>query len=386
MYSYGKQYIDQDDIDAVIQVMKSDWITQGPTVGRFENALKKKMKAEYACAVTNGTAALHLISLACGWKPGDIVITSPITFLASANCIIYSGATPDFADINAKTYTIDPTLLEEKVKKYRCDGKSIKAIVAVDFAGHPADWSALRSIADQYDLQLVNDNCHALGAEYKNDIGYAANYADVVALSFHPVKHVTTGEGGAILTNDSTIYEKVRLLRNHGMTKDPQLLEKIDGPWYYEMIELGYNYRITDIQCALGISQLAKLDAFIARRREIAKQYNAAFSHCDYFFIPTASKYIGHAYHLYSLQVKFGELRLDRTELFQKMEADSIRLQVHYIPVHLQPYYRRHYGFNVRDYPVAEQLYSREISLPIYFGLNDMDVQYIIDRLKAGIN
>jgi len=252
MISYGKQSIDQVDIDSIVKILKGDWLTQGPAVGKFEQDLQNYFGAKYVCALSNGTAALHLAGLALGWQPGDIVITTPITFLATANCIVYAGATPDFVDIDPETYTIDPNLLEEKVKVYHSKGEKVKAVIGVDYAGHPCDWKALREIADKYDLQLVNDNCHALGATYLNDKQYAVKYADVVVQSYHPVKHITTGEGGAVLTNHRDVYEKVMLLRAHGIEKDPRKIKNYEGPWYYQMYDIGFNYRLTDIQCALG--------------------------------------------------------------------------------------------------------------------------------------
>ena len=355
MISYGKQFIDQPDIDAVVDVLNSDWLTQGPAVGTFENDLKDYFGAKYCCAVSNGTAALHLTGLALGWRPGDIIITSPITFLATANCIVYARATPDFVDIDPVTYTIDPNQLENKIKAYQSQGKKVKAVIGIDYAGLPCDWQALREIADKYDLQLVNDNCHAMGASYFNDKQYAVKYSDVVIQSYHPVKHITTGEGGAVLTNNAEIDDKVRRLRNHGMTKDPNQLEKNDGPWYYEMYEVGYNYRITDFQCALGSSQLKKLDHYVQKRRGIAKKYDELFSSVDSLKIPEAHNSIGHAYHLYPLQIDFEKLSLTKPDFFQKIKQLGINLQVHYIPVHLQPFYKRNYGFKSGDYPIAEK-------------------------------
>ena len=237
MISYGKQSIDQSDIDAIISVLKTDWLTQGPEVETFEDKLKYYFGSKHACAVSNGTAGLHLTGLSLDWQPGDIIITTPNTFLATANCIVYSGATPDFVDIDPNTYTIDHNLVEEKVIAYQSQGKKVKAVIGVDYAGHPCNWKALRKIALKYNLKLVNDNCHALGASYFDDRQYAIKYADVVTQSYHPVKHITTGEGGVVLTNNSEIDEKIRLLRTHGITKDPSKLENNDGDWYYEMHE-----------------------------------------------------------------------------------------------------------------------------------------------------
>jgi len=378
MISYSKQSIDQSDIDAVITVLNGDWLTQGPAVETFENDLKSYFGAKNSCAVVNGTSALHLTGLALGWQTGDVVITSPITFLATANCIVYSGATPDFVDIDPVTYTIDPNKVEEKIKAYKSKGKKVKAVIGIDYAGHPCDWQALREIADKYELQLVNDNCHALGASYNADKQYAEKYADVVIQSYHPVKLITTGEGGAILTNDSKIDEKVRCLRTHSMTKDPNQLEKNDGPWYYEMHEVGYNYRITDFQCALGSSQLKKLDHYVQKRRGIAKKYDESFSSVDSLKIPEAHNSVGHAYHLYPLQIDFEKLSLTKPDFFQKMKQLGINLQVHYIPVHLQPFYKRNHGFKPGDYPIAENFYDQVVSIPLYPSLTDVEIEKVV--------
>ncbi len=382
IYSYGKQNIDVADIEAVVEVLKSDWLTQGPAVSRFEEALAEKFGAKYVSVVSNGTAALHLTALALGWQPGDVVLTTPMTFLASANCILYAGATPDFVDIDESTYTISPEKLEQKLKELQAEGKNVKAVVAVDYAGHPCDWQRLRELADTYGFQLVNDNCHALGAEYRNDLQYAVKYADAVVQSFHPVKHITTGEGGAVLTNNGEIDKNIKILRTHGMTKDEKILENNDGPWYYEMHRLGFNYRITDFQCAMGVTQLNKLDRFVKRRREIAGFYNEAFGGDERFIIPPVAAKVKHAYHLYPLQINFGNVNTDKKELFAKLRERNIYGQVHYIPVHLQPYYRKKFGFGKGDFPVAEKFYEREISIPMYPSLTVEDLIYITKVFK----
>ncbi len=381
IYSYGKQTISQEDIDAVIDALKSDWMTQGPTIQKFEKALSDKFGAQYASVVANGTAGLHLIALALGWKKDDIVITTPITFLASANCAIYVGANVDFADIDSSSYTIDPNKLEEKLKYYSSQNKNVKAVVAVDYAGHPCDWEALKSLKEKYGFQLVDDFCHALGAEYKNDFCYAAKYSDAVNLSFHPVKHITTGEGGAVLTNNKSIDAKIKTFRTHGSTKDEAILEKNDGPWYYEMHEVGFNYRITDMQCALGITQLSQLDEFVKRRRQIAKFYDQKFSNIDEVIFPNVSADAKHAYHLYPLQIKFGQLKISKKEFFAKMKEKNILLQVHYVPVHLQPYYRNAFGFKKGDFPNAEIFYEQEFSIPMYPMLTDDDLEYVSKKI-----
>jgi perosamine synthetase len=382
IYSYGKQSIDDDDIRSVVEVLKSDWLTQGPKIGEFEKALCEKFHSKYTSVVSNGTAGLHLIALALGWQKGDIVITSPITFAASANCAAYVGAIPDFADIDPVTYTIDVNQLETKIKDLSNNRKKVKAVVGVDYAGYPCDWEGLNSLAKKYGFQLVNDYCHALGAEYKGDFNYAAKYADAVNLSFHPVKHITSGEGGAVLTNSREIDTKIKILRTHGITKDSSLMEKDEGPWYYEMQLLGFNYRITDFQCALGLSQLKKLDTFIKRRREIAEFYNEEFADDDRFIIPKVSERVKHAYHLYPLQINFNKLKLSKKEYFEKLKHERIILQVHYIPIHLQPYYRHKYDFKEGDFPNAEQFYQKEVSIPIYPSLNEEDLNYISRKIK----
>ena len=381
MISYGKQSIDQADIDSVVGILKGDWLTQGPTVEKFEVDLQNYFGAKYTCAVSNGTAALHLIALALGWQPGDVVITVPITFLATVNCIIYAGATPVFADIDPVTYTIDPNRVEEKVKSLRSKGKRVKAVIGVDYAGQPCDWNALRMIADKYELQLVNDNCHALGSSYAGSKLYAVKYADVVTQSYHPVKHITTGEGGVVLTSHPEIDEKVRLLRSHGITKAPDKLENNDGPWYYEMHELGYNYRITDFQCALGSSQLKKLDSFLGNRIRIANRYDGSFANIENIIIPKVESTVEHSYHLYPLQINFEKLSFTKEQFFETLKQAGINLQVHYIPVHLQPFYRNKFGFESGDFPISEKFYKQEVSIPIYPDLSSEDQDRVIENI-----
>jgi UDP-4-amino-4,6-dideoxy-N-acetyl-beta-L-altrosamine transaminase len=386
MISYGRQTIDESDIKAVLTVLKSDWLTQGPSIEKFESELKTYFGFEHCCVTSNGTAALHLSGLALGWKSEDIVITSPITFLASANCIVYAGATPDFVDIDPVTYTIDPNKLEEKIQAYHLNGKRVKAVIGVDYAGHPCDWKALRNIADRYKLQLVNDNCHALGASYCGSKQYAASYADVVTQSYHPVKHITTGEGGAILTNDSKLDAKVRMLRSHGMTKDSSKLGKNEGNWYYEMHEVGYNYRITDLQCELGRTQLSKLDHFVSKRRNIANNYHHSFIGNHSIILPKIAPNVEHAYHLYPLQINFKEIGLDKRKFFTDAKKCGIDFQVHYIPIHLQPYYQKKYGFKLGDFPNSESFYLNETSIPIYPVLSLENQQKVVDTITKLIN
>jgi UDP-4-amino-4,6-dideoxy-N-acetyl-beta-L-altrosamine transaminase len=388
MISYGKQSVDQDDIEAVIEVLRGDWLTQGPYVDTFEKELKGYFGSEHCAVVSNGTAALHLAGMALEWTTDDIIITTPITFLASANCAIYSGAMPDFVDIDPTSYNINPERLVQKIQILQKQGKRVKAVVAVDYAGNPCDWTALRAIADKYEFKLINDNCHAMGAEYQCDKKYAIKYADIVIQSFHPVKHITSGEGGAVYTNDKEIDKKVRLLRSHGMSKEGITSASDNGHWFYEMHQLGFNYRLTDMQSALGTSQLKRLDSFVGKRRRIAQLYDKYFGENDLFTIPMAQNGSFHAYHLYPIQIDFHRAAINKAEFFNKMRELGILLQVHYIPVHLQPYYKNKLGSNEGDYVVAEEFYTREVSLPIYPELLERDQMYVIEALNRllGLN
>ncbi|HTY39463.1 MAG TPA: UDP-4-amino-4,6-dideoxy-N-acetyl-beta-L-altrosamine transaminase [Bacteroidota bacterium] len=381
-YTYGRQVLGEDDIQAVVDVLRSDRITQGPRIMEFEQRLCERLGAPHCTVTSSGTASLHLTALGLGWKSGDIVITSPITFVASANCILYTGATPDFADIDPLHYTLDPARLEERIRYHESAGRKVRGIVAVDYAGHPCDWEALAALAKTHQCDLVNDHCHAFGASYKNDAHFAARYADAVILSFHPVKHITTGEGGAVVTRHERLDRRIKLLRTHGIMKAPRQLALTEGPWSYEMIDLGFNYRITDIQCALGISQLGKLDRFLLERRAVAAFYDEAFAGDDRFVVPAVSGNSRHAYHLYPLQIDFGGLRISKAELFGRLREERIECQVHYKPVHLQPYYMKLLGTKAGDYPVAEEFYRRTLSIPIHPGLTRDDTSYVSHAIK----
>lgn len=376
MINYGRQYIDSDDVKAVLRVLKSDWLTQGPQIQKFENSLKAYFNSNYCTVLSSGTAALHLAVLTLGWNKEDIIITTPISFLATSNCILYCGATPSFVDIESKYFTIDVEKLEQKIKLFKKREKKIVGIIATDYAGHPCDWKSLRKIADRYGLKLINDNCHALGAQIDNDKGYAIKYADLVTHSYHPVKNITTGEGGSILTNNKYLDKKIKSLRSHGVDQNTKNL------WFYEMKDLGFNYRISDIQCTLGITQLKKINKFLKRRNEVAKMYNKAFSNDMRFKIPDMKKNYTHAYHLYPLQINFDILKISKKILFKKMREKKINLQVHYIPTHIQPYYKKNFNFKIGDFPIAEKFYNREVSLPIYFSLKDKEIKTVIKYLK----
>jgi len=363
---YGRQCIDENDIKEVIKVLRSDCITQGPRIKEFENALCNYTGARYAVAVSSGTAALHIACLAAGIGKNDEVITSPITFAASANCVLYCGGKPVFADIQMDTVNIDPQEIERKITK------RTKAIIPVHFAGHPCDLKEIRDIAKKHNLIIVEDAAHALGAEYRGVKIGSCKYSDMVTLSFHPVKHITTGEGGAVLTNRKDIYEKLLMLRNHGITKE-KYLYKPDGDWYYEMQNLGFNYRITDFQCALGLSQIKKLEQFINKRKEIADFYNQNLSKILEIKLPVERPYVESSNHLYYIRVKdHGK----RRNIFEKMKALGLGVQVHYIPVYWHPYYKQ-LGYKRGVCPKAEEFYQQVISIPLYPRLSQKEREYI---------
>lgn len=388
---YGKQWIDEDDIQAVTAVLRSDWLTQGPKIREFEVKLAETCGSKYAVAVSNGTAALHLACLAAGIGYDDEVITSPITFVASANCALYVGATPVFADINADSYNIDPAEIARKISL------KTRALIPVHFAGLPCDMEAIHRIACANKLVVIEDACHALGAEYETGDRWvkvgACLHSDMVVFSFHAVKHITTGEGGAVLTNNSEYYEKLLLLRSHGITKDRDKFfnrssnaNSCAWPWYYEMQELGFNYRTTDIQSALGLSQLNKLDAFVNRRRTIADKYNEVFRDIPCVKIPLEDGTRKSALHLYVLQIDFKLLGKSRSEVMEELRSKGIGTQVHYIPVPFQPYYSNRFAFKEGAYPVAEKYYEKSLSLPLYPGMNDIDIERVINAVRECLN
>ncbi|MHB1349613.1 MAG: UDP-4-amino-4,6-dideoxy-N-acetyl-beta-L-altrosamine transaminase [Desulfobulbaceae bacterium] len=369
---YGRQSISEEDIQAVVDVLRSDWLTQGPVVERFERTIADYCGARYAVAVANGTAALHLAALAAGFGPGDEVITTPITFVASANCIAYTGARPVFADIDPQSYCIDPEQIRRRLTS------ATRGVIPVHFAGQPCDMAAISTLASENGVIVIEDAAHAIGASYEiNGHTYkvgSCSHSDMTIFSFHPVKHITTGEGGMITTNDTDLYEKLCLLRSHGITRDSRHLYQNDGPWYYEQHALGLNYRITDFQCALGLSQFGRLDKFVSRRREIASAYNDAFSACKELIAPQQQKGGNSSWHLYML----GFRTLDRKRVFEMLRAKGLGVNVHYIPVHLQPYYREKYGYALGGYPCAEEYYRRVVTLPLYPAMSDKDVHYVI--------
>lgn len=367
---YGHQFIDEDDIQAVVDVLKSDYLTCGPKIGELEEKLCEVTGAKYAVVCSNGTAALHIACLAAGVMPGDEVITTPITFAASANCALYCGAKPVFADINENTYNIDPAHVEKLTTE------RTKAVVAVDYTGQSVELDRLLTHCREHNLVLIEDGAHVIGTSYKGRMN--GSIADMTTMSFHPVKTVTGGEGGAVLTNSKEYYEKLLLYRAHGITRDPKLMEhEPDGPWYYEQIALGMNYRMTDMQAALIISQLNKLPRFMERRKAIVKAYNEAFSRLPQLFVQQEIPESDTTRHLYILRIRPEKLTIDRKQFFEALEAENICCNVHYIPTYYFPYYEK-LGYKRGLCPKAEKLYAEEISLPLYYAMTDQDVEDVI--------
>lgn len=375
--SYGRQHISQADIDAVVETLKSDFLTQGPKVKEFEERFAEYVGAKYAIAVSNGTAALHLCALAMNVQSGDKVITTPLTFVASANCIRYCGGEVDFVDIDSESYLMDLDKLEEKLARVPIG--TYKGVIPVDFAGYPINVERLKKIADKYNLWIVEDACHAPGGYFKNSKGIPemcgnGTYADLHIFSFHPVKHIATAEGGMITTNSKELYDKICLLRTHGITKNPELLNENHGGWYYEMQELGYNYRLSDIHSALGVSQLKRANEGVKRRNEIAKRYNEALASLP-IETPKVDDESFHAYHLYIIQVE------NRKGLYEHLKKNNIFSQVLYCPVHFQPYYQN-LGWKKGDLPIVEKYYEKCLALPMFPTLSLDEQNFVIEKVK----
>ena len=375
--NYGRQSIDDDDIAQVVDALRSDFLTQGPRVAEFEKAICDYTGAKYCVALANATAGLHIAVAALEIKNGNEGITSPITFVASSNALVYNGLIPVFADIEAETGNIDPTEIRKK-----CTAKT-QVLIPVHFAGRPCHMTEIKSLADERNLFVIEDAAHAIGSVYP-DGGKVGNcqYSDMTVFSFHPVKTITTGEGGAITTNNKELYEKLVMLRSHGITKDPDLLNENPGPWFYEMQILGFNYRMTDLQAALGTSQLVKLETFKERRNEIITLYNDAFSQIEGIFIPPEDD-ADSCFHLYVVRIDFNKLGKQRKEVMSLLREQKIGTQVHYIPVHTQPYYRKKYGYAWGNLPIAESFYSQILSLPLYPGMTDTDIERVTAAVKG---
>ncbi|MCR4321629.1 MAG: UDP-4-amino-4,6-dideoxy-N-acetyl-beta-L-altrosamine transaminase [Candidatus Brocadiaceae bacterium] len=386
---YGRQWIDEDDIQAVVNVLRSERITQGPKIEEFEKTLAEYCGAKYAVAVSSGTAALHIACLAAGLGGNDTLWTSPNTFVASANCALYCGAKVDFVDIDRLTYNMSISALETKLSKASKDNCLPKIIIPVHFAGQSCEIEQIYYSSKRYNFTIIEDACHALGSIYKNKKVGSCEFSDMAVMSFHPVKHITTGEGGAVLTNDEVIYKKLKRLRSHGITHDPNEFLHVDltshnsviNPWYYEQIDLGFHYRITDIQCALGISQLKKIDIFCKRRREIVDYYNSAFRNTEFINIPFESEDCNSNLHLYVLLFDFDKIGVNRAQFMLELRSKGIQTQVHYIPVHLQPFYAKHFGTKCGDFPNAEQYYKKCLSIPLYPAMTNKDAERVANEI-----
>jgi len=370
---YGRQSVDEADIQAVVEVLRSNWLTTGPKVGEFEDEFAAYVGSAHAVSFSSGTAALHGAAFTAGLKPGDEAITTPLTFAATANCILYQGATPVFADVSSDTLNIDPAQVEKKITP------RTRAIIPVDYAGHPADLDSVMGSARKRDLIVIEDACHALGAEYKGS--RVGSIADMTVFSFHPVKHVTTGEGGMVTTNNPEFAETLRRFRSHGISSDARQRQSA-GQWHYEMVLLGFNYRLTDIVCALGIEQLKKLEANLTRRRQIAAMYDAAFHHLPGIVPPVVKSEVNPAWHLYPVRLDLEKLSAHRGQIFRALRAENIGVNVHYIPVHLHPYYRDRFGYRGGEFPLAEAAYARLISLPMFHSMSDNDVGDVIHAVR----
>ncbi|XQW85876.1 UDP-4-amino-4,6-dideoxy-N-acetyl-beta-L-altrosamine transaminase [Thalassotalea piscium] len=382
MIPYGKQEITQADIDSVVDVLKSDFLTQGPKVPAFEKSLTSYTGAKYAFAVNSATSALHIACMALGLTEGDWLWTTPITFVASANCGRYCGANIDFVDINSKTYNLCPVKLKEKLEKAKLDNCLPKVLVAVHLCGQPCDMKSINALAVEYGFKVIEDASHAIGGKYNNEPIGNCRYSDITVFSFHPVKIVTTAEGGAALTNSKALADKMALYRSHGITRDEALMtEPSHGGWYYQQVELGYNYRMTELQAALGVSQMERLDAFVTARHKLANRYNELLAP-----LPLITPYqIENSYsglHLYVIRLDLAVISLSHKDIFDQLRANGIGVNLHYIPVHLQPYYKS-LGFEYGDFPLAEQYYKEAISLPMFHTMSIEQQDEVVTVLRS---
>ena len=373
---YGRQSIGEEDIQAVVGVLRSDWLTTGPKVGEFEEAFAERVGAKYAVSFSSGTAALHGCAFAAGLQPGDEAITTPMTFAATANCILYQGATPVFADVSADTLNLDPEKVGARITPHT------RAILPVDYGGHPADMDAFSELAAHHGIAVIEDASHALGALYKNR--RVGSIADMTVFSFHPVKHLATGEGGMVTTERGDYAGVLRRFRNHGISSDARQ-RQAEGQWHYEMVSLGFNYRLTDIACALGLSQLQKVDANLSRRRKIAASYAMGLRDLDAITLPAVRTEVDPAWHLFPIRLNLDKLSASRTRIFRALRAENIGVNVHYIPVYRHPYYRDRFGYRGGEYPAAEGAYERLISLPMFHGMTDGDVADVIAATRKVI-
>lgn len=384
MIPYGRQEITQADIDAVVEVLHSDFLTQGPVGTRFEDAVAQHVGAHHAVAMNSATSALHIACLALGLGPGDWLWTSPITFVASANCGLYCGAQVDFVDIDPQTYNMSVERLEEKLAAAQKTGKLPKIVVPVHLCGQPCDMAGIHALSRRYGFRVVEDASHAIGGKYKGEPIGNGRYSDITVFSFHPVKIITTGEGGIAVTNDAQLAERITLLRSHGITRDPaRMTHAPDGGWYYQQIDLGFNYRMTEMQAALGLSQISRLDEYVARRHVLSMDYEAKLAG-----LPVTTPwqhpdgYSG--LHLYVIRLQLGQIHRSHREVFDAMRESGIGVNLHYIPVHTQPYYRR-FGFKAGDFPESERYYAEAISLPMYSGLTGKQQDAVVAALERAL-
>lgn len=378
MIFYGKQNIDQSDIDAVVDVLKSDFLTQGPAIERFEKCVAEYCGTKYAVAVTNATSALHIACLATGLGKGDVLWTSPITFTASANCGRYCGADVDFVDIDPYTYNMSINELQNKLQQAVIKPK---VVIPVHFSGQSCEMDKIYELSQKYGFKVIEDASHAIGAEYQDTKVGGCKYSDMTVFSFHPVKIVTTGEGGMVVTNNKDLYDKLVLYRSHGITREPKLMNKqADGPWYYQQIDLGFNYRMTDMQAALGYSQMQKVDEFVSKRRYLAKRYNELLKNINGIQLTYQNEDTNSSWHLYVVRVDFSKIIKTKNQIFAEMKEKGICLNLHYIPVHTQPYYEK-LGFKDGDFPNSEKYYEEAFTLPLYYSLTDEQQDHIVKRL-----
>ena len=378
---YGRQSINKEDIQAVTDVLQSDFLTQGPVVPKFENAIAQYCDVKYAFAVNSATSALHIACLALDVRPGDVVWTSPISFVASANCAMYCGANIAFVDIDAKTYNMCPQKLEQKLIQARKDGALPKVVIPVHLCGQSCDMQAIYKLSREYGFSIIEDASHAIGGKYLDKPVGNCQYSQITVFSFHPVKIITTGEGGMAVTNDPQIGAKMARLRSHGITRDTQFMTKEpDGPWYYEQLELGYNYRMTDIHAALGLSQFNKLDEFVTERHQIAKRYDSLFKDID-VMAPYQNENNYSAFHLYVIRMRHDKKNISRNEMFNRLRNNGIGVNLHYIPIYRQPYYAK-IGYQPADYPESEKYYAEAISLPIFPGLTALQQEEVVEHFE----
>ena len=384
MIPYGRQEITKEDIDAVIEVLHSDFLTQGPVVPKFETAIANKVGAEHALALNSATSALHLACIALGLGAGDLFWTTPITFVASANCGLYCGAQVDFVDIDPLTYNISVEALEQKLIDAERTRNLPKLLIVVHLCGQSCDMEAIYALAQRYGFKIIEDASHAIGGKYKNEFIGSCKYSDVTIFSFHPVKIITTAEGGMVLTNNNNLFKKMKLLRSHGITRDPKEMTHMpDGPWFYQQIELGFNYRMTEIQAALGLSQLSRLEYYVTKRRELAGRYDQLLS--DYPIVcPSQKPDVTSAYHLYIIRLRLDKIDKTHLQIFETLRSQDIGVNLHYIPIHMQPYYEK-LGFRKGEFPEAEKYYSEAISLPMFPSMTRLQQDEVIKVLKGAL-